>query len=314
MEHNTELPLNEISYPPKPIVNQGQEKISYTSILIFIVAYYLFFDQNISFVIILILVLFIHEMGHLIMMKIFDYKEVSMFFIPLVGALVTGEKQSISQKQRAFIILAGPVPGIIIGIILYSITILYYHNTYLAKAADIFIYLNVFNLLPLTPFDGGMLIENLFFSSAKKIQTVFIAISALIIGTIAIVSESYFLLIIPVFSILRIIQNNRLTRIRLKLEQEKINYTKSYDELTDEEYWQIRDVIIESDQKIYPDCEKGIYRISSKENRIIFEVKNLLKINYIKDLGVLGKILFIFCWILSIIAPLVVLILTIPLP
>ncbi len=293
-------------YPPKPILGKTEGKISYISILLFIVAYYFIFDSNITFIIILIVVLFIHELGHLLMMKFFNYNEVSMLFIPLIGALVTGEKHTISQKQRSFVILAGPVPGIIIGVLLHYINIHYYSNENIKKAADVFIYLNIFNLLPFIPFDGGVLIENLFFSSAKKIQNIFITISALIIGTLAIVTENYLLLLIPVLSIIRILHNNRVTKIRYRLTENGIDFIKSYDDLSNEEYWKIRDTIIESDLKNHTEFTSGIHRISEKESKIIAEIKGVLQINFVKDLGFIGKSLFLFSWLFFIVAPLVI--------
>ena len=63
----------------------------------------------------------IHELGHFFAMKYFHYKDLGIFFIPLLGAYVSGSKREVSQKQSAIILLAGPLPGIIIGIALYLI-------------------------------------------------------------------------------------------------------------------------------------------------------------------------------------------------
>ena len=301
--------LNNNYYPPKPLVGKAEGKISYISILLFIVAYYFIFDKNLTFIFLLVAIVFIHEMGHLLMMKVFHYNEVNMLFVPFFGALVTGEKQIISQKQRSFIILAGPVPGIIIGMGLYYINAFYFPNEIIKKAADIFISLNIFNLLPFIPFDGGLLIENLFFSTGKKIQNVFITISAVVIGSLAIMTENYLLLLLPVLSIIRILHNNRVTKIRSTLSHYSIDYVKSYDELTNEEYWKIRDCVIESDPKTYINETVGVYRISAKEGKILSEIKGILQLKFNKDLGIIGRLTFLLVWLFFIFAPLIIIVL-----
>ena len=311
MDENAPLEYSSYNqYPPKPILGKTEGKISYISILLFIVAYYFIFDKNITLIFILIVVLFIHELGHLLTMKFFNYNEVSMLFVPLLGALVTGEKHTISQKQRSFVILAGPIPGIIIGIVLYYINSFYYPNDIIKKASDIFIYLNVFNLLPFIPFDGGVLMENLFFSTGKKIQNVFITISALIIGSLAIISQNYLLLLIPVISIIRILHNNKVTKIRQQLTAENIDYINAYDDLTNEEYWRIRDTIIKNDVKNFHEFTPGSYRISENESKIITALKGVLHINFVKDLTTFSKLLFLFSWLLFIVAPVIVLLIS----
>ena len=41
-----------------------------------------------------------------------------MFFIPLFGAAVSGKSINISNAKKAIVSLAGPLPGIILGIVL----------------------------------------------------------------------------------------------------------------------------------------------------------------------------------------------------
>ena len=67
----------------------------------------------------LLIVLVIHEMGHFIAMKVFKYQNVRMLFIPLMGAFVQGKKSNYSQKQSLIVLIAGPFPGIIIGNLLF---------------------------------------------------------------------------------------------------------------------------------------------------------------------------------------------------
>lgn len=68
-----------------------------------------------AFVGALIVVLFIHEMGHLAAMWWFDYQDLRMFFIPFFGAAASGRKRTATGAQRAIVSLMGPLPGIFIG-------------------------------------------------------------------------------------------------------------------------------------------------------------------------------------------------------
>ncbi|HEY3298335.1 MAG TPA: site-2 protease family protein, partial [Armatimonadota bacterium] len=63
-------------------------------------------------------VLAFHELGHFIAMKAFRYTNISMFFIPFLGAAVTGQHYNVPGWKKAIVALAGPVPGILLGIVI----------------------------------------------------------------------------------------------------------------------------------------------------------------------------------------------------
>jgi len=60
----------------------------------------------VDFILPLIIVLLIHEMGHFLLMKLFKYDNVRMLFIPLMGAFVQGNKEEYSQKQSLWVVIA----------------------------------------------------------------------------------------------------------------------------------------------------------------------------------------------------------------
>ncbi|KAF0222065.1 MAG: peptidase M50, partial [bacterium] len=70
-------------------------------------------------------ILFIHELGHLVGMKMFGYKDTQILFLPFLGAVTIGEKENVTPMQKLVIYLLGPVPGVIGGFIagyIYTIT------------------------------------------------------------------------------------------------------------------------------------------------------------------------------------------------
>ncbi|WP_020528517.1 site-2 protease family protein [Flexithrix dorotheae] len=297
-------------FPPKPELEEEQENPnslakSVLSVVIFIAAFYLIFDMDLIFILILVGVLFIHEMGHFLAMKIFGYNDVKMFFIPLLGAMVTGDKKQISQFQRSIVLLAGPVPGIIIGLAIWYFAKDIPDNNYLIEIANIFIFLNGFNLLPFSPLDGGNLIETLFFNSSQKIQTVFLGISAFVFTAFAIYSENYILVIIPVFIVTRINYQRKTIKIRKALSKEGIDYQKNYEELSNKEYWLIRDEMLRNSAPLFPNIRPEVYRASPVEDKILTQVQLILQKPPILDLSFWGKTVLIFVWILFFLGPIV---------
>ena len=70
------------------------------------------------------------------------------------------------------IILSGPLPGLFIGFALYFVNKSMPNET-VKMLANVFIFLNLFNLLPIYPLDGGRLLENLFIRNNYGIRLVF---------------------------------------------------------------------------------------------------------------------------------------------
>jgi len=121
---------------------------------------------------IIVVVLLVHESGHYLGMRLFDYQNVRMFFIPFFGAAVSGHKTGIPAFKEAIVILLGPLPGIAIGIVL-SIVAMQRSDKLLLEASQMFVFLNAFNLLPFLPLDGGRLLHLVLFSRQRHIEAVF---------------------------------------------------------------------------------------------------------------------------------------------
>ena len=91
-------------YPQKPELVEHQHKSSLSltvfSLVLFVLTFMLIFGvKEINFIFYLILVLIIHETGHLLMMKLYRYENVRMLFVPLMGAFVQGKKKNNSQNH-----------------------------------------------------------------------------------------------------------------------------------------------------------------------------------------------------------------------
>ena len=110
----------------------------------------------------LLTVLLVHELGHLVAMWVFNYSNLSIFFLPFLGAAASGHKPHAPPWQEAIVLLAGPVTGLALAIAAIQIP----SASLPAPALEFFrafaklgLLLNLFNLLPFGMLDGGRLFE-----------------------------------------------------------------------------------------------------------------------------------------------------------
>ena len=313
-EHSNENePINESTHEPqshglpKPVLIQDKKnwvRKSIISLAIYAVLFLFIFKTEPIYIAAVLLVLLIHEFGHFFAMKAFNYSNVKLFVLPLLGAYVTGQKSVISQKQMSIIILAGPVPGIIIGFALVLANI-YYPNEKLLMLGHIFIGLNFFNLLPFIPLDGGRLLENLFINHNHTLRVVFTIISIIILSILSLILGSFIFLIITASMVFDLIMEVKNQKIREYLDQENISYTIDYDNLPDANYWTIRDCILLSFNKRYASIQAGVHQYSILEGGIIQHVVAILKTPIIQDLKFFGKLGTALVYILFLSLPII---------
>lgn len=301
-EETTENVVNEnqIHILPKPILEQDQKnwvRKSLISLGIYAFFFYIIFDHDLIYIAAVLLVLMIHEFGHFFAMKAFNYNNVKLFVLPMLGAYVTGKKSIISQRQMSVVILAGPIPGIIIGFCMLMST-LYYPNERIEMLGNIFFILNLFNLLPFMPLDGGRLLETLFINHNHTIRIVFTIISIMVLALLAVFTKSIFFLIIPVSMVFDLIMEIKNQKIRDYLAQENIDYNTDYADLSDFNYWIIRDCIILSFNKRYASVQAGVQQYSILEGGLIQHVISVLKTPFIKDVKILEKMAILCTYIL----------------
>jgi stage IV sporulation protein FB len=306
-------PQNSFVYPPKPEQENKKGNVwirSFISLALYLLIGYYFFSANWILLLILTAIVIFHEFGHFLAMKMYHYKELGIFFIPLLGAYASGTKREVSQKQSTIILLAGPLPGIIVGIVLFLVTkdqfteMSYQTFSLLRNTAALLIFLNVLNLLPIYPLDGGQLLNRLFLDESKIIGKIFVILSALALGYFAITIQFYPLLVFPAMMLFRLRTDTKFDELTRKVEESGINLEKAYEEISDGDYWKIRNILIENNYATVRNINPAPpYEYSVNEDKVVSAIENLLQRTIVQDLSWAGKLLIILIWTGSFAAP-----------
>jgi Zn-dependent protease len=101
-----------------------------------------------------VILLFIHEMGHAIQLRREGIKASAPMFIPFMGAVITAKSLGENALAEARVGLAGPILGSLAAAAVAVVGELTGSDMLIALAYVGFL-INLFNLLPIVPLDGG---------------------------------------------------------------------------------------------------------------------------------------------------------------
>ncbi len=145
----------------------------------------------------LIVLLYIHELGHFIFMWMKGLKPNAPVFVPFLGAYVAMNEMPQDKMTHALVAFAGPFVGGL-GAVLFLIVGWLTHNDFLIASAIYGFILNLLQLMPMKPFDGGFIVEGV--SKWILVPGVVLAFGA------AYVLQSVFMLVLGVIGLLRTIR------------------------------------------------------------------------------------------------------------
>ncbi len=131
---------------------------------------------NWQFAVLLIACLVFHEYGHLRAMKKMGIKTKGIYLIPFFGGAAVQEEWCKTRWEEVYIAMMGPVYGLIMTLAFYAIYLATDSHT-MAAAASFSALLNLFNLLPIYPMDGGRVIKGIAFSIGSRIGIAVLALS-----------------------------------------------------------------------------------------------------------------------------------------
>jgi len=157
-------PVAQQPQPVQPVTDDWRKAIAKTvgSMLISIVVYALWitvkmrepFITGLVFSTGLVVLIPVHELGHVLAMRYYGLRAGPPVFIPFLGAVINLRQRPKDAFQEAVVGIAGPIAGTLGALV----CLFWYQRTHsdLALVLSYFGFiLNLFNLLPVPPLDGG---------------------------------------------------------------------------------------------------------------------------------------------------------------
>ncbi len=146
----------------------------------------------------LVVFIAIHEYGHLWAMKQCGIRTRGMFFIPGFGAVAVADEKFGSAGNEAYIALMGPVFGLLFFVAPASLYYLYTGEPLYAVIASFTAFINLINLLPVVPLDGGRVLKALAYSPNLGIA-LGITVGISLVATAIAVPFGYYLIAVMAF-------------------------------------------------------------------------------------------------------------------
>lgn len=179
-----------------------------------------------QFAIMILLLLFVHESGHIWAMKRCGMKTKGIYFIPFLGAAAVANEEFPSRGAEAYIAIMGPIWGFFLSILvgaIYFIT----DNALFAAAAGWMAMVNLFNLLPINPLDGGRIVKSITFSISSKLGFIFLSVGTIIMVIFMLYTKLILFVILIFVSMLELFfeyktyntYNKEYKEIKCELEQ-----------------------------------------------------------------------------------------------
>jgi membrane-associated protease RseP (regulator of RpoE activity) len=295
-------------YSPKPTLEkvkvQSNWVLTLFSVLVFALSFLFIFSDELDFIFYLVVVLFLHEMGHFLLMKYFKYEDLRMLFIPLMGAFVQGSKKHYSQKESFLVIAAGPFPGVIFGIVVLFLAN-HYQQNWLLEFSFLFLFLNVINLLPIDPLDGGQLFKLFVRKKRDLFLLVFALLSSLLMITVGYLIESWVLVVFGFLMSFKVRSFQRNYHLRQELDIQGVPYELNYEDLSDQAYHELKQIILAHNPKLKQ--LESIHGEAAQE-LIASHVNAALSVPTTRDAGSIFKVVLVVSWLLMVLLPVFLLI------
>lgn len=197
-------------------------KIHFSSYLLYLL---LILSGYINYLILYLIIISIHELGHIIMIKLLNYQIKSIEIYPFGGIIRTNINYNINSNKLFLISIA----GIIMQLTLFMIPSEYINNY------EVFLTLNssliIFNLLPIKPSDGSKILESILerFLNYHHMQIISIIISIISLFLLFLATKNIIIFVILYILNIQIILNIKYIINKFKLERYlyPIKYTKT---------------------------------------------------------------------------------------
>ncbi len=158
---------------------------------------------TLEFALALVAVLVFHEYGHVRAMKKFGIPTKGFYLIPFFGGVALGDKAR-TQWEELYISMMGPVFGLVMTAVFYVIFLITgSHFCGLVTATSAL--LNLINLFPVYPLDGGRVVKALVFSRRNQLALILLLTVSAICAYAAWAFGFYFLLFFIVVGVVDLV-------------------------------------------------------------------------------------------------------------
>ncbi|MEW5848237.1 MAG: site-2 protease family protein [Myxococcota bacterium] len=161
-----------------------------------------------------VITILVHELGHFGAMKLLGYQDTSIFFVPFLGGATTGRKKDATLGQEMVVLLAGPVPGLLLAAVLAATGVA--ERAGLREGLVVLAAINLFNLLPVLPLDGGRILHGLLFSRSAGGDVFFRLLAAGVMLLLAFSGDPV-LVVLAVLMVVGIPHGLRMAGLRKRL-------------------------------------------------------------------------------------------------
>lgn len=141
----------------------------------------------------LLIVILLHELGHVIAMRWAGIPVRGLYFVPFFGGVAVGESLGATEVTRGFVALMGPAFSILTTILFAALS-LQRDDPFVAELALLSAMLNGFNLLPILPLDGGRVLQALTSRTGARTARVIHAVMLCIGIGLALIFGDYLLM------------------------------------------------------------------------------------------------------------------------
>ncbi|WP_188399194.1 site-2 protease family protein [Sporomusa sp. GT1] len=139
-----------------------------------------------------VLLLLVHELGHVAASRIVGLRAKGPTFIPFIGAVISLNRAPVNAKMTANIAIGGPAAGTLSALVCLAFY-LWSDSTLMLVLAYTACLLNLFNLIPCAPLDGERI--------AAAISPRLWWLGSLVIGIVFLYTHNILVLIIFLFSL-----------------------------------------------------------------------------------------------------------------
>ena len=175
-------------------------------------------------------VILFHEGGHWMAMRSFGYGNPHITLLPLLGGVTIGHENDPSAGKRAWVALAGPLPGILLGWTLLffvgvgHIDVLADYAGWVLPTCIVLLFVNYLNILPIPPFDGSHVVQAILPPRWVWLQVLFLLVGVALGIYVAYLLEFWPIALISAIQLIGLKSLLQTTRLVAELEAEPMPF------------------------------------------------------------------------------------------